>query len=551
MEDMMFKITVHTITIGLLFSALAYGYAAAADTQYVTLSQLRKDYPDLVSNAQLKIFKDSLDTQGRFVNAFKGFITEGHNMLAVNEQLEEAEGVFFVDSRSPDDKRCICTFHSPEAIAWVMRYFSTFYTCTRRGSSLQERQEAKQLTDTCQYDNNKEIQTALAYFKQRINAIEAESILQEKQNAVQDEHAAFNKKFDDSSYKNFITRHEQTLHALLLLRNHFIRWNKVLLDADQHNISVTYHDGYRVANPARQILVTNLAKFGPKTDTYKDIQQAIDNYKKAEYIHQIRKLLDNKFAPKSVTTKPKQGAMSLDPSWTTHLNNSTKKTQKQPDKGKKQHKRPTRPQPEAQTQNPSTSCTSSAPQQQAKPKKLPVEPLKPRSQDGSYTEYENDILVNINDPKNHVRLTLFKVSEPQNQFSHPTYTSNVTAWFENVERALEMQGYNDPQNPKHKLHDTAPLVHSFARVADTYLTQCGVQSTIINNKNREHIAITIPGLTIDQNEQEEYGLFTYFIDKKNGQWYHRNFVRKSKDEVYTEYMRDKSYSVAPPTLVND
>ena len=120
-------------------------------------------------------------------------------MLEADRQLEEVEKDFFAHSTALDDKHRILTLSSHEAIAWAMRYFSTLDDYTQRDSTPQKQQEAKQLIDECQHGNNKEIEKALLYLKQRLATLGAENIFHEKQNAIQEENITLNKKLEDQT----------------------------------------------------------------------------------------------------------------------------------------------------------------------------------------------------------------------------------------------------------------------------------------------------------------------------------------------------------------
>ena len=170
-------------------------------------------------------------------------------------------------------------------------------------------------------------------------------------------------------------------------------------------------------------------------------------------------------------------------------------------------------------------------------------------QDQSRTTHEDDILVEIDDPRNKVTITLWKVGKPQKEYGDPIYTNWVDAWFKDPHEALEKQGYNDPANYKYNYRDDAKLIHSFARVADEFLTICGTQSTTTGNDGiRQDTLITMPGYTTDEHGKEQHGLFTYLIDACNGQWYHRNFVPRTREELYSEYMKAGLYEVEFPEL---
>ncbi len=172
------------------------------------------------------------------------------------------------------------------------------------------------------------------------------------------------------------------------------------------------------------------------------------------------------------------------------------------------------------------------------------------SPDGSTTAHEDETLVRIKDEKNKAVIKLFKVASPQHGFIKPRYTQWVKAWFDNPQEALEQQGYNNPTGNKYKYRRNASTIHGFTQLVDHYLPICSTQSTIASQQTRDKkdTLITIPGSIKKNNEKEVLGLFTYIIDSKNGDWYHRNFVPRTNNQLLKDYMQQGYYNVEFPEL---
>ncbi len=162
--------------------------------------------------------------------------------------------------------------------------------------------------------------------------------------------------------------------------------------------------------------------------------------------------------------------------------------------------------------------------------------------------------ITIHNDKNNTQEIIFKHEHPY-EFSKsvdkvwPTnYTDWVKQWFTDPQKAVTIQGYTNPASPKYRAGEPEwkPIaLHAFSPLIDDYLKQWGRTSSIQNrrNPNQEDILITIPGKIIyppGSNPQEEAGVFTYIIDSKNGQWYHRMFTAGTLSEL-TKNLFEKGY----------
>lgn len=176
--------------------------------------------------------------------------------------------------------------------------------------------------------------------------------------------------------------------------------------------------------------------------------------------------------------------------------------------------------------------------------------------DKSYIDSEDETSYTIIDPKNKVRIVLYKTDllhKPTVQLAEQKpYTQAINEWFANPQAMLENQGYLDPSNPKFKFRNNAKFAHSFALAVDNFINQLGKQTTTHSRivPNKMDILITIPGV-IYYDSKSEPGLFTYIIDSQNGQWYHRLFVARTGQQLLTEYLQKGFYEIEFPPLSTD
>lgn len=173
--------------------------------------------------------------------------------------------------------------------------------------------------------------------------------------------------------------------------------------------------------------------------------------------------------------------------------------------------------------------------------------------DGSYIAEgtENDLQIIIEDPAHDSTVTIFKTkSTPENNAKLKTlpkinYTSWVTEWFENPEKAILTHGYKDPKNLRYRAgeSDWLPIVlHAFPKLVDEYIYQYGSVSQTPSRKakGKNDIMVTIPGKMEYPDGKEDTGVFTYLIDKDNGLWFHRMFTPSSHKKMAADFI-EKGY----------
>jgi hypothetical protein len=175
--------------------------------------------------------------------------------------------------------------------------------------------------------------------------------------------------------------------------------------------------------------------------------------------------------------------------------------------------------------------------------------IKPE-EDASFVQEETNGHVIIIDPKNSIKIILYKPKKMNQQSFQGklAYTKWIKRWFENPENALEEQGYTDPESPKFtkpEKYDHVIMVHSFGLAVDNFI-HLGLIAQTKNRRNegQEDILVAIPGVVKHgENGDTEPGLFTYIKDIKNGDLYHRNFVKRSFDDLYNEFIEKGYYDI--------
>ena len=170
--------------------------------------------------------------------------------------------------------------------------------------------------------------------------------------------------------------------------------------------------------------------------------------------------------------------------------------------------------------------------------------------DGSYilAGDDNDKRITIHDPKNNTTQVIFKTDKPFRIEQHlppVVYTNWVTMWFEDPEKAREIQGYNDPKNKRYRAGEPSwkpAALHAFSVLVDDYIREWGTSTTIPSRreKGKEDILVTIPGMMVFPDGKQETGVFAYLIDSKTGEWYHRMFEPQSRGKILSDLF-EKGY----------
>jgi hypothetical protein len=185
----------------------------------------------------------------------------------------------------------------------------------------------------------------------------------------------------------------------------------------------------------------------------------------------------------------------------------------------------------------------------------------PKENDGSTVLEETEDYILIDDPKNTIKIKLFKTEKsnftPTTIFQkYPlSYTPWVNKWFEDPKQALKEQGYYDIQNtlkysPTTEKERKVTTLHAFAKIVDKYIPLYGKMQKIENkNKKQQDILITMPGIVFcNSKNQWQSGLFTYIIDSNNKSWYHRNFTARKGKDLIEEYYQKGFYEIEFPDL---
>lgn len=170
--------------------------------------------------------------------------------------------------------------------------------------------------------------------------------------------------------------------------------------------------------------------------------------------------------------------------------------------------------------------------------------------DGSYILEgdDTDKRITIHDPKNNTIEVIFKTDKPFRIKQHLppiAYTNWVTMWFEDPEKAREIQGYNNPKNKRYRAGEPSwkpAALHAFSVLVDDYIREWGTATTIPSRreKSKEDILVTLPGMIIFPDGKQETGVFGYLIDSKTGEWYHRMFEPQSRGKILSDLF-EKGY----------
>jgi hypothetical protein len=163
-----------------------------------------------------------------------------------------------------------------------------------------------------------------------------------------------------------------------------------------------------------------------------------------------------------------------------------------------------------------------------------------RADDGSYIVSEYDTHTKISDPKNNIRIVLYKYRDFNKNLSEEffpddfdiTYHERVATWFTQLpEDALKSHYYPDWLDAARKKYIIQ--IHNFAKIVDFKLSDLGLQTIFSDKSGRGIRSISIPATIIYTKtggaEVNEYGYFTYgFLS--DGTCYHRCFETKSHNQ---------------------
>ena len=138
---------------------------------------------------------------------------------------------------------------------------------------------------------------------------------------------------------------------------------------------------------------------------------------------------------------------------------------------------------------------------------------------------ETQTTITIHDPKNKMKIILYKRREESQLKDKLHYKKNINDWFEDQLNALgkKVNPENpDLNNPKHK---KTLAIHSFSKLVDNFIERHGTKSTTSGRgkySDKNETAIIIPGTLLYETGEQECGLFAYLIDE-DGKCFHRMF----------------------------
>lgn len=126
------------------------------------------------------------------------------------------------------------------------------------------------------------------------------------------------------------------------------------------------------------------------------------------------------------------------------------------------------------------------------------------------------------------------------------YAERVQAWFDDPSNVLS----TDPSyvNKGSREQKEAVLFHTFPKAVDDFLDTYGIKSTWEGKDGKKTPHICIPGEIVLENGKTIVGLFTYAFDASTSVCYHRCFTRKNGHDLVKEYVAERHWTVAFPTL---
>jgi hypothetical protein len=162
--------------------------------------------------------------------------------------------------------------------------------------------------------------------------------------------------------------------------------------------------------------------------------------------------------------------------------------------------------------------------------------------------------ISINNPINKTIEVLFKSDQPfqiRDALPPLRYTPWVNAWFEDPQKALAEQGYLDPSSKKftaEHLRWKMIALHAFSKDVDKYIKEWGIKTEIPSRreKGKNDWLITIPGLMISPDGTQETGVYSYLINPRTGDWFHRMFTPLTGQKLILDLF-EKGYFVPEMT----
>lgn len=122
------------------------------------------------------------------------------------------------------------------------------------------------------------------------------------------------------------------------------------------------------------------------------------------------------------------------------------------------------------------------------------------------------------------------------------YHPRIYEWLKDPAEALDHQGYNNPDNPKHVYRATAMAYHGFSIDIDKYMREYGTlkEKTAHNGKSTYFVAL--PG-HIEKNNSCKFVIYGYAIDPAKKICYHRCIEERNSQDLLNEYLTNQSWRI--------
>lgn len=160
----------------------------------------------------------------------------------------------------------------------------------------------------------------------------------------------------------------------------------------------------------------------------------------------------------------------------------------------------------------------------------------------------------INNKKNNTVEEILKSNNQNKPANQPLkYTQNIIDWLSNPVQALKIQGYQTPGHKNFTAEHLQKIMierHSFSRLIDDYINEAGIQGSTPNrrNSNQKDILISIPGKITYSDKTQETGYFSYIIDSKTKECYHRIFDPSNSKKMAKQLLDNGVLTPENPTV---
>lgn len=148
----------------------------------------------------------------------------------------------------------------------------------------------------------------------------------------------------------------------------------------------------------------------------------------------------------------------------------------------------------------------------------------------------------VTDALNKIKLYAYLSIKPKRKIEDFSYHPRIYEWLKDPAKALEHQGYNNPDNPKYGYRNNAVAYHGFSIDIDKYMREYGIvkEKTARNGKPTHFVAL--PG-HIEKNDKTKFVIYGYAIDPEKKICYHRCIEERTSQDLLNEYLSDQSWKI--------